>query len=341
MGPSPAFVAWARKEVMKPDFLDNNFLSTDARYPITMLQTNAARALQDNATAGHIWSEFSSDNYKNQPPVGEIEVLEPFTGQTEKFSPPGGGPGYYRVPTLVSIWSSAPLLHNNRLGDYNGDPSVDGRMRAFQDAMEKMCWPERRSGAATIARTSERSWLLLPAYYLPVAVEGVMGAAVHPYLLAPWLLPLIVVTVAVALFAWAGKWRGKWRRRAAQTLSVLLLLLAILLVPVCFFAAGKLGGVKIGPLPKGMPVNVLGSLNPAAPKSKLIPALFKFAAVLHRIDRDHLSDDEALKLFNAEAGPAMWSVSKNPDWVEDRGHYFAAKLSDEDKRALIEFMKTF
>jgi hypothetical protein len=27
--------------------------------------------------------------------------------------------------------------------------------------------------------------------------------------------------------------------------------------------------------------------------------------------------------------------------VEDRGHYFAAQLSDEDKLALKEFLKTF
>ena len=31
-------------------------------------------------------------------------------------------PGYYRVPSLVSVWSSAPFLHNNMLGKFTGDP---------------------------------------------------------------------------------------------------------------------------------------------------------------------------------------------------------------------------
>ena len=30
-----------------------------------------------------------------------------------------------------------------------------------------------------------------------------------------------------------------------------------------------------------------------------------------------------------------------PDFVLDRGHVFGSELSDDDKRALIEFMKTF
>ena len=30
-----------------------------------------------------------------------------------------------------------------------------------------------------------------------------------------------------------------------------------------------------------------------------------------------------------------------PDFVLDRGHVFGAELPDEDKRALIEFLKTF
>jgi hypothetical protein len=36
-------------------------------------------------------------------------------------------------------------------------------------------------------------------------------------------------------------------------------------------------------------------------------------------------------------------LSRNlaPDFVEDRGHTFGAELADADKRALIEFLKTF
>ena len=44
----------------------------------------------------------------------------------------------------------------------------------------------------------------------------------------------------------------------------------------------------------------------------------------------------------------MLELSKCPDFVVNRGHYFGTAqlneeppLSDEDKRALIEFLKTF
>jgi hypothetical protein len=36
-------------------------------------------------------------------------------------------------------------------------------------------------------------------------------------------------------------------------------------------------------------------------------------------------------------------LSKNlaPDFIEDHGHTFGSQLSDQDKLALIEFIKTF
>jgi hypothetical protein len=43
-------------------------------------------------------------------------------------------------------------------------------------------------------------------------------------------------------------------------------------------------------------------------------------------------------------GKLLWAslLPRNlaPDFIEDRGHTFGSQLSDEDKRALIEFLKT-
>ena len=144
------------REVQKPDFLDSNFLSTEERIPVDVVQTNAARALATNAIRGHVWDNFSSETYKTLPSAGDIEVQDPFDGSTQKFLVPGGGPGYYRVPSLIGIWATAPFLHNNALGTYTGDPSVAGRMKAFDDAAEKLLWPEKRLGLASIARTTAR-----------------------------------------------------------------------------------------------------------------------------------------------------------------------------------------
>jgi hypothetical protein len=37
----------------------------------------------------------------------------------------------------------------------------------------------------------------------------------------------------------------------------------------------------------------------------------------------------------------LLELSKCPDYVVNRGHYFGTNLNDDDKWALIEFLKTF
>src|SRR5205085_535996 len=119
------------------------------------LETNASRALATNARSGHIWNNFSSDTYKRLPSPGSIEVWNPYTDANEQFTVPEGGPGYYRTPSLISCWSSAPFLHNNALGKFTGDPSVAGRMEAFGDAAQKLLWPDKRLGKDSIWRTTK------------------------------------------------------------------------------------------------------------------------------------------------------------------------------------------
>ncbi len=165
---------WFRKEVLKPDFRDSNFFSDDKRNPVTLIGTNSARACGTNAMRGHVWSAFSSETYKNLPPVGDIEVWNPYSDQTEKFTVPGGGPGYYRTPSLISVWSSAPLFHNNALGVFNGDPSVKGRVDAFNDAITKLLWPDKRLGKASIWRTSRECSLQLQLAVIPEPLRALL-----------------------------------------------------------------------------------------------------------------------------------------------------------------------
>jgi hypothetical protein len=59
------------------------------------------------------------------------------------------------------------------------------------------------------------------------------------------------------------------------------------------------------------------------------------------------SDDQAAAVFK-NLVPDLIKLSKCPDYVVNRGHYFGTSffkeeppLSDDDKWALIEFLKTF
>jgi hypothetical protein len=58
------------------------------------------------------------------------------------------------------------------------------------------------------------------------------------------------------------------------------------------------------------------------------------------------SEVHQLQTINRAKGQAamlnrLMEVSTCPDFIEDKGHYYGHDLSDEDKRALIEYIKYF
>ena len=270
--------AWFRAAVVAPDFLENNFLSNDKRYPLTKIETNSTRSFATNAKADHIWDNFSSLTYKQLSPVDELEFFNPFDETHPiKFKPKEKniGPGYYRTPSLISVWSSAPLLHNNMLGKFTGDPSVVGRIEAFNDAIEKLLWPEKRKGPDSIWCTSQRCSLHIRKEYVPWALR---------------------------------------------------------------FRCDKDGYFNIGPMPAGTPINLIANLEPSFwDMLTLVP---RIKADLDKI-RDQQLDDEAAKKVFANLVPDLIKANKCPDFIEDKGHYFGTQMPDADKRALIEYLKTF
>jgi hypothetical protein len=302
-----------RAIVNAPDFLDDNFLSTEARIPVTLLQTNACSPLATNALAGNIWDNFSSQSYKNLPSVGTVTVHDPFTGAPHQYQMPAGGRGYTRPASLISLWSTAPFLLNNTVGPFEQDPSVDARMRVFNASIEQMLWPEKREPDPVlgnkvpgyIQRTDARSWITIPAGFLPDILRPAGGIA-HD------LLPQLV---------------------------------------------DASGDITIGPIPKGVPVGLLANLQPLpettdplqriAHAEKLVRLLVRLKHDLLALPKD-ATDDQLVKVVANLAQPLL-ELSKCPDFVVNRGHYFGTSmaaagdpgLSDDDKRALIEFLKTF
>lgn len=184
--------AWTKTEgfrsrmrtiVHAPDFLTDNYLSTDQRVPVTLLKTNACSPLATNAIAGNIWDNFSSQTYKDLVSVGSITIYHPYTGEASTFSMPAGGRGYTRPPSLLSLWSTAPYLLNNSVGRFEASPSVDARMASFQDSIEKMLWPERRDQdqllgskiPGLIDRTTETSYIRIPAGFIPPSLRPLLS----------------------------------------------------------------------------------------------------------------------------------------------------------------------
>jgi hypothetical protein len=292
-----------RQIVNADDFLDDNFLSNDFRVPGTLVQTNICSCLATNAIAGNIWDNFSSDSYKRLPPVGTITVYDPFTGQPQQFRMPGGGRGYTRVPSLVSMWSTAPYLLNNSVGRFDPSPSVEARMGSFQDSITKLLWPEKREKdpvlgdkvPGIIDRTTATSWFRIPSGYLPEVVRNTRD----------------VLDLFVPVFDQKG--------------------------------------LELGPIPAGTPVDLLANFDPLPQSDKLserlahdkavVKLLVKLVRDLKALPRD-ASDDQARQVF-ANLGEQLFALSKCPDYVVNRGHYFGSDLNDADKKALITFLKTF
>ncbi len=164
--------AWFEDAAASPDFLTDNYLSDDRRYPVKELGTNVARAMATNAQKGQVWEEFSSETYKQLPAGGEIEGLYNPLKPDKPLKLTIRSGGYYRTPSLVSMWATAPYLHNNALGTYVKDPTVSGRMAAFEDAVEKLLWPEKRLGVQSIIVTSVPSELHIAGRDRPVQIPA-------------------------------------------------------------------------------------------------------------------------------------------------------------------------
>jgi hypothetical protein len=307
---SAEYFRWMKAKVLEPDFLDNNFLSTDRRVPMTEMGINACSPLATNAIRNNIWDDFSSETYKELPPVGDITLYNPDTGKPWQYRPAGGGRGYVRPASLVSVWSTAPFLQNNSVGTFNEDPSVEGRMRSFNDSIGQMLWPERRKkdprigdkvpGPSYIQRTTATSWIKVPAGYLPPELTALMDWSAWFHYWLPWLFT-------------------------------------------------SEGDIQIGPIPKGTPVALLSNIQLLAESprvedkvehtKKLISVVLKLKKALKSLPPNP-TDAQAEQAFSPLVDDLI-SVSKCPDYIVNKGHYFGTNLADDDKNALIEFLKTF
>ncbi len=282
------------------DFATENYFSTELRIPVTLLETNACSPLATNAIAGDIWNDFSSSSYKKLPAVGSLLIHDPRDGRPKEYVAPGGGRGYTRVPSLISVWATAPYLLNNTVGEFYWTGTVDDRVAAFEDGIRKMLWPQTRKGErnfvtrsgkelpGVIDRTTERSNLKIARGFLPDFLKLLVKEEV----------------------------------------------------------------LELGPIPAGTPVGLLTNIDLKVLKeASFLDKLKTGKTFLHDLKAipDDASDEEIRAAFG-NLVDTLLAVSKCPDLVVNRGHYFGTEylpesegetpLSDADKEALIEFLKT-
>jgi len=302
-----AFKAPMREKVLAEHFLDQNYLSTELRVPSTLLQTNICSPIATNAIRDNIWDNFSSESYKELPSVGSVKIRDPFTGAEVDYTLPGGGRGFTRPASLVSLWSTAPFLQNNAIGRFRWQGTVEARMQAFDDAIEQMLWPEKRSrdsifandtgpGVGVIDRTDAVSRIRVPRGFVPEGLRPLLGVGERAF-------PMLVGDQ----------------------------------------------GIVLPDIPAGTPVNLLSSVDlmgaderdPNARKAhqKQLVALFR------QVIRDLKGHKNPFE--NPDVQHMFLRLSKCPDFVVNKGHYFGTNLqpgepplSDADKRALIAFLKT-
>ncbi|HET7437128.1 MAG TPA: hypothetical protein VFN10_20640 [Thermoanaerobaculia bacterium] len=329
---TPQYKAAIAQIVNAPDFLTDNFLSTEFRVPSSLLETNLCSPLATNAIRNDIWDNFSSESYKQLPSVGTMKVIDPYTGAESNYAMPAGGRGYTRPASLVSLWSTAPYLQNNTLGSnhddatyhdngkgkyYNldrsvkfyDDPGVEHRVASFEDGITQLLWPEKRAGNTMfktasgkmapgwIDKTTQRSWLNVMPGYLPKAISDKLPPQMMNH--------------------------GNPNRPPQP-------------------------GLNIGPIPSGTPVNLLSNMN-LTETDKVIDSVVHLGLDLLTVN-PNASDEELNKHF-ANAKAPLLAVCKCPDFVVNRGHYFGTDflpasegepgLSDADKKALIAFLRTF
>jgi len=135
---------FAEKGVFGQDWLGN-----DEPTAYNVIGTNKCRAFHDNHSKGHVWEEFASETYRERPSPGSepriVSRMLPLVGGRETGRETiEGGRGYLRNISLLSVWATAPFLHNNAIGsllrlpDGAIDYTVRGRVKMFEAAIEEL-----------------------------------------------------------------------------------------------------------------------------------------------------------------------------------------------------------
>ena len=299
-----AFKKQMRPIVLADDFLTDNYLSTELRVPSRCCRpTSAARSRPTRSgTTSGTTSPRSPTRSCRRSARSRCATRSP---ARVGLPLPGGGRGFTRPASLVSAWSTAPFLQNNTVGRFDPSPSVEARMRVFQDSIEQMLWPERRREGSDVRqrqrarrrlidRTTEDSEIRVPPGYIPDGLRGLTG-------LAERLFPFLVKNGEVRI----GPIR-KGRRSISSRTSTW--------APTCLTSSGST-------------------------QQKKLVKLFQDAADDLKAGRNIFENQNIAKqMLELSKCRTSWSTKAT---TSARAFSDEPGLSDADKLALIAFVKTF
>ncbi len=333
---SPEFKQKMTEIALSQDFLKDNFLSTELRIPVTLLETNICASMATNALKGDTWDNFSSATYKNLPTAGKAMIHHPVTRAPMDYVLPAGGRGYIRPPSLASIWSTAPFLLNNTVGKFYPSGSVEDRMKSFEISIEQLLWPEKRYCDQKDLYYYEHDEKEKGSYaYGSGATNSCEGKT---YLTRSGKeVPGII---------------DRTTKRSELKIPKGYLPWYVSILPIG-------DRLELGPFPEGIPVNLVSNIDMGMSWGQRLSLAWNLVKAIGwknildlREAQKHPESitDEALRDMLSGIVDPLLEVNKCPDFVVNRGHYFGTDylpteegrtaLNDGDKRALIEFLKT-
>ena len=405
-----AFRSEMEKIVAAPDFLEQNYLSTELRVPANLTDSQLCSPIATNAVKGSVWDNFSSDSYKRLPGVGKFTVNFPTVSGSmmanETITVPAGGRGYLRPASLISLWSTAPFLQNNSLGKFDDRGTVEGRMTSFNDSIQKLLNPELRGQDAEAGQrvmtytttfgdelpgivdvTTADSYLKIPKGYLPRKVFNFLKKAIdadpvasggiltHTYAFTEIPNHDSSELLARAVIKKPSQPDGKvpsalavdrpYQRALDEVWGSDLNLdrkLASTAAPeptspaeadaTANYPDDEMSEyLRLGPIPAGVPVNLIANIGLEGDGEKLSRAIFALVRGVVKVRKEKLRGQAATESFMADTLAPLLAVSTCKDFVVNRGHYFGTQyspenkkdgkpgLSAEEKGNLIEFLK--
>lgn len=186
-----------------------------------------------------------------------------------------------------------------------------------------------------IWRLPQNTSIRIPSRYLPIFFASLIGWPVVVFE-RMWLVPLGLLAVATLCII--------TRRRLLRRAGYFLIVIAFVSAFPAHFVAGHLMDLSVGPLPAGLPVDVVANVDPQKLREMGLLGNARLGIQVWSLIREISTmpaDTAATNHKVDELGNLLRAVSKSPDYVMDRGHYFGQGLTDQERQDLIDLLKTF